>query len=65
MYNTGKYVVHNKQHNIPSLPADAVFEGRSVDEYATHAYFKSTRTTCADPCDWINFLPIAFNDILP
>jgi hypothetical protein len=25
----------NKQHNIPPIPADAIFEGGSVDEYAT------------------------------
>jgi hypothetical protein len=33
----------NKQHNIPSLPADAISEGGSVDEYATHVYANSTK----------------------
>jgi hypothetical protein len=51
---------HNKQHNIP-----AVFEGGSVDEYATQVYANSAKTAYIDPRDYIDLLPRAFNDILP
>jgi hypothetical protein len=34
----------NKQHNIPSTLADAVSEGGSVEEYATHVCANSTET---------------------
>jgi hypothetical protein len=54
-----------KQHNIPSIPADAISEGGSVDEYATHVYASSTKTAYIDPRDLIDLLPGAFNDILP
>jgi hypothetical protein len=56
----------NKKHNIPSLHADAIiFEGGSVDEYATLVCANSTKTATIDPRDWIDLLPRAFNDILP
>jgi hypothetical protein len=55
----------HKHYNIPSIPADAVFEGGCVDEYATLASANSTKTAYIGPRDWINFLPRAFNDILP
>jgi hypothetical protein len=55
----------NKQHNIPSAPANAVSTGRSVDEYATHVCVNSTKTTYIDPCNLIDLLSRAFNDILP
>ena len=54
-----------KQHNIPSVPADAVSEGGSVDEYATHVSAHSTKPAYIDPRDWIDLLPRAFNDNLP
>jgi hypothetical protein len=54
-----------KQHNIPSIPADAISQGGSVDEYATHVYANSTKTSYIDPRDEIDLLPRAFNDILP
>jgi hypothetical protein len=54
-----------KQHNIPSVHADAVSEGGSVDEYATHVYANSTKPAYIDPRDWIDLLPRAFSDILP
>jgi hypothetical protein len=55
----------NKQHNIPSVPADTISEGWGVDEYATHVSANSTKTTYIDPRDWIDLLPRAFNGILP
>jgi hypothetical protein len=39
------------QHNIPSIHADAVSEGGSVDEYATHISANSTKTAYIDPRD--------------
>jgi hypothetical protein len=30
-----------KHHNIPLVSADAVYEGGSVDEHATHAFAKT------------------------
>jgi hypothetical protein len=54
-----------KQHNIPSVRADAVSEGGSVDEYATPLSAHSTKPAYIDPSDWIDLLPRAFNDILP
>jgi hypothetical protein len=54
-----------KQHNISSIPVDAVFEGGAVDEYATHEYTNSTKTGYIDPREWIDLLPRAFSDILP
>jgi hypothetical protein len=57
--------VPTKEHDIPSELADAVSEGGSVDEYATHVYANSTKTACIDPRGWIDLLPRAFNDILP
>jgi hypothetical protein len=54
-----------KQHHILSIHADAVFEGGSVDEYATLVYANSTKTAYLDPRDYIDLLPRAFNDILP
>jgi hypothetical protein len=59
-----KALAPNKQHNIPSLPANAISEGVSVDEYATHAYANSTKTAYIDPRDWIDLLPRAFSDVL-
>jgi hypothetical protein len=53
-----------KQHNIPSVHADAVSEGGSVDEYATHVYANSTKTAYIDPRDWIDLLSRT-GDILP
>jgi hypothetical protein len=55
----------NKQHNIPSVLADSVFEGGSVDEYATYIYANSTKTAYIDPREWIDLLRRAFNGILP
>jgi hypothetical protein len=43
----------NKKHNIPSVPADAVSKGGSVDEYATHVFVEFTKTSYIDPRDWI------------
>jgi hypothetical protein len=40
-----------KQHNIPSVPADAESEGGSLDEYATHLYANSTKTAYIDRRD--------------
>jgi hypothetical protein len=54
-----------KQHNIPSVHADAVTEGGSVDEYATPVSANSTKPAYFDTRDWIDLLPRAFNDILP
>jgi hypothetical protein len=54
-----------KQHNIPSVRADAVSEGGNVDEYATHVYANSTKPAYIDPRVWIDLLPRAFSDILP
>jgi hypothetical protein len=50
-------------HDIPALLADAVYEGGSVDEYATHVHAISTKTAYIDSRDKIDLLP--FNDILP
>jgi hypothetical protein len=55
----------NKQENIPSIPADAAFEGGNVDEYATPISANSTKTAYIDPRGCIDLLPRAFNDILP
>jgi hypothetical protein len=55
----------NKQRNIPSLPSDAIYEGGSVDEYATLVYAYSTKTACIDPRHCIDLHPRTFNDILP
>jgi hypothetical protein len=55
----------NMQHNIPPVPADAIAEGGSVNEYATHVYVDSTKTAYIDPPNWIDLLPRAFNDNLP
>jgi hypothetical protein len=55
----------NKRRNIPSLPADAVYEGGSVDEDATHAVAQSIKTTYIDPREEIDLLPRAFNYIVP
>jgi hypothetical protein len=56
----------NKQHNIPAVPADAAYEGGSVDEYAMPIAAISTKTAYIDPRDKIDFLPrVVFNDILP
>jgi hypothetical protein len=46
----------NKHHNIPSLHADVVSEGGSVDEYATIIYANSTKIAYMDPRDWIDLL---------
>jgi hypothetical protein len=54
-----------KQHNIPSVPADPLCEGGSVDKYATLVSANSTKTVYIDPRDWIDLLPRALNDILP
>jgi hypothetical protein len=54
-----------EEHNIPTTPADVVFEGGSLDEYATHVYDDSTKTAYIYPRDWIDLLPRAFNNILP
>jgi hypothetical protein len=55
----------NKHHNnIPSIPADAVYESGSVDEYATLVYANSTKTAYIDPRDWNDLLRRAVNDIL-
>jgi hypothetical protein len=54
-----------KQHNIPPVLADAVCEGGSVDEYATHVSAKSTKPAYIDPRDMIDLLPRVFNEILP
>jgi hypothetical protein len=54
-----------KQHHIPSVPADAVSKGGSVDEYATPLFAHSTKPVYIDPRDLIDLLPRAFNDILP
>jgi hypothetical protein len=35
-------------HNIPLVPADAVSEGGSVDEFAIHIYANSTKTAYID-----------------
>jgi hypothetical protein len=55
----------NKQHNIPSIPADGVSKGGSVNKYATPIFAVSIKTAYIDPRDWIDLLPRAFNDILP
>jgi hypothetical protein len=54
-----------KQHNIPSIPADAISGGVSVDEYAMPLSANSTKPAYIDPRDWIDLIPRAFNDILP
>jgi hypothetical protein len=41
----------NKQHNIPLIPADAVYEGGSVDEYATPVFATWTKNAYIDPRD--------------
>jgi hypothetical protein len=55
----------NKHDKVPSIPADAVSEGGSVDEYATHVFPNSTKTAHIDPRDCIDSLPRAFNEALP
>jgi hypothetical protein len=60
-----KPLAPNKQDNIPSVPGDAVYEGESVNEYATDVYANSTKTAYIDPRDWIDLLSSAYNDILP
>jgi hypothetical protein len=47
------------------VPADAVSEGGSVDEYATHVYANSAKTAYIDQRDYIGLIPRAFDDILP
>jgi hypothetical protein len=46
-----KPTVPKKQHNIPTVLADAVSKGGSVDEYATHVSANSTKTSYIDPRD--------------
>jgi hypothetical protein len=58
-----KPLAPSKQHNIPSIPVDAVYEGESVDEYATPVYANSTKRVSIHPRDWIDFLPRPLNDI--
>jgi hypothetical protein len=43
------------------VPADAVSEGASVDEYVTHVYVNSAIYWR----DYIDLIPRAFDDILP
>jgi hypothetical protein len=54
-----------KQQYILFVPADARFEGGSVDEYATLVSANKAKTAYIDPRDWIDLLPRAFYDILP
>jgi hypothetical protein len=58
-----KPLAPNNQYNTPSLPADAVSEGGSVDQYATHVSASSTKTAYIIPRDWIDLPPRAVNDI--